>query len=596
MMSAHREIAHGVKKTLFNVGVTAALTILVAIGLAAFINMRDAEESSRRIVHSSRFVAELEELLSQLKDAESGQRGYVITGNPAFLEPYESATRALPGLIENLTEMSAGNEFHRDRVIALGELVSRRYVLLRAAIKLRRDGEPPEAIGRVVGGPGKRIMDDARSLVASMKKDEEAQLEYWTRHWESTSRTTVATMAGGSTLAMAFLLVALVVVRRELDAREAAQKKAEDYGREVEDLYNHAPCAYHSLDAQGRIVRANDTELAWLGYERDELIGKPFASLLSETGRQQFDERFECLKNEDSVHDVEFDLRRKDGSTFPVSLSATAVRDESGRFLMSRVTMFDVTARRSAESRAKQLNVELERRNTQLVAVNQELEGFSYSVSHDLRVPLRAIDGYARMLQEDIDDKLDAEDRRKITVVRESTRKMGQLIDDLLSFSRLGRKPLDMALLDMTGLVREAYHLMQQGAERPLPELRMAELPAAWGDKALLRQVWINLLSNAVKFTAGKERPQIEVGGCKTEEGCLYWVRDNGAGFDMQYADKLFGVFQRLHSQREYPGTGVGLAIVKRAVTRHAGRVRAEGAVGEGATFYFSLPDGGNNE
>ncbi|MGE5526188.1 MAG: sensor histidine kinase [Rhodospirillaceae bacterium] len=584
------------KKPLFNVGVTAALTILVAIGLAAFINMRDAEESSRRIVHSSRFVAELEELLSQLKDAESGQRGYVITGNPAFLEPYESATRALPGLIKSLTEMAAGNESHRDRVIALGELVSQRYVLLRTAIKLRRDGEAPEAIGRVVGGPGKRIMDDARSLVASMKKDEEAQLEHWTRHWESTSRTTVATMAGGSTLAMAFLLVALVVVRRELHAREAAQKKAEDYGREVEDLYNHAPCAYHSLDAQGRIVRANDTELAWLGYERDELIGKPFASLLTETGRRQFDERFECLKNEGSVHDAEFDLRRKDGSTFPVSLSATAVRDESGRFVMSRVTMFDITARRSAESRAKQLNVELERRNTQLVAVNQELEGFSYSVSHDLRVPLRAIDGYARMLQEDIDDKLDAEDRRKITVVRDSARKMGQLIDDLLSFSRLGRKPLNMALLDMTRLVREAYHLMQQGAERPLPELRMAELPAAWGDKALLRQVWINLLSNAVKFTAGRGQPQIEVGGCRTVEGCLYWVRDNGAGFDMKYADKLFGVFQRLHSQQEYPGTGVGLAIVKRAVTRHAGRVRAEGAVGEGATFYFSLPDGGNDE
>ena len=581
------------KKPLLSVGVGAALAVLVAIAVASFNSIRDAGESSRRIQHSLRFLAGVEMLHSQLKDAESGQRGYVITGDRAFLEPYDSATRALPRILTDLRRMTSDDPPQAKRVAALGELIDRRYVLLRQAIGRRARGHLPEVVAQAVGGPGKAIMDEARRVVADIKADEQARLEEWTERWKTTSRYTVLITAAGSAAAMTFLLIALAVMRRQLDAREAAQAKAEAYGREIEDLYERAPCAYHSLDAQGRIVRANATELAWLGYSRDELIGSSFASLLTATGRQQFAERYEGFTRDGgTVHDVEFELRRKDGSLLPVSLSASAVHDAAGRFVVSRSTMFDITARRQAEARAKTLYTELERRNVQLASVNQELEGFSYSVSHDLRVPLRAIDGYTRMLEEDIDHKLDAEDRRKIAVVRESARRMAQLIDDLLSFSRLGRKPLEMSLVDMQELVQGAYAQLEHGSEQPLPALRMDEMPAAWADRALLAQVWLNLLSNAVKFTAKCEEPKIEVGGCKTVDGCLYWVRDNGAGFDMLYVDKLFGVFQRLHGQQEFPGTGVGLAIVKRAITRHAGRVRAEGAVGEGAAFYFSLTDG----
>lgn len=217
---------------------------------------------------------------------------------------------------------------------------------------------------------------------------------------------------------------------------------------------------------------------------------------------------------------------------------------------------------------------------------NRELEAFSYSVSHDLRAPLRAIDGYTRILLEDYAPKLDEEGRRVCGVICDSVNNMGQLIDDLLNFSRLSRAALSPALVDMHALAAAEYR--NTGAAAPAFEL--SPLPPAVGDARLLRQVWVNLISNAVKFSSQREQPMIRVTGQERERDILYTVEDNGAGFDMQYASKLFGVFQRLHSAQEFEGTGVGLAIVQRVVERHGGRVWAESVLGEGATFHFTLP------
>jgi light-regulated signal transduction histidine kinase (bacteriophytochrome) len=216
-----------------------------------------------------------------------------------------------------------------------------------------------------------------------------------------------------------------------------------------------------------------------------------------------------------------------------------------------------------------------------------ELESFSYSVSHDLRAPLRAVDGYARMLEEDYGERLDAEGRRLLGVVRESATRMGRLIDDLLAFSRLGRQEPARRRVDMDALVREAIAEVRAGSDAPI---QASALPAADADPAMLKQVWVNLISNAIKYSSKRAEARVEIGGREDARERVYWVRDNGAGFDMRYADKLFGVFQRLHRAEEFPGTGVGLALVHRVVTRHGGRVWAEGKPGEGACFYFSLP------
>lgn len=234
----------------------------------------------------------------------------------------------------------------------------------------------------------------------------------------------------------------------------------------------------------------------------------------------------------------------------------------------------------------------LERQAIELQTSNKELESFSYSVSHDLRSPLRAIDSFALMLEEDYAGKLDEEGRRYIGVVREGAQKMGRLIDDLLAFSRLGREPINAVSIDLKAGAERAVREVLEAHTGTSPELLMHELPPARGDAALLHHVWVNLIGNAVKYSSKIAAPRIEIGGCIQGSESVYFVKDNGAGFDMRYSEKLFRVFQRLHGADEFPGTGVGLAIVQRVISRHGGRVWGESKPEHGAKFFFTLPQG----
>jgi PAS domain S-box-containing protein len=252
------------------------------------------------------------------------------------------------------------------------------------------------------------------------------------------------------------------------------------------------------------------------------------------------------------------------------------------------VIFMDVTDRKQAE-------IEIQKKTVLLEEANKELESFSYSVSHDLRSPLRAIDGFSRMILKRNADEFDEETRRQFQSIRDNTQMMGQLIDDILDFSRLGRQSLAMSVIDIEGLLKVIWEEILVGNPERQMTLKMDSLPPGMGDQALLRQVFVNILANAVKFTKVREIAVIEAGGYAQDGKIVYYIRDNGVGFDMKYYDKMFGVFQRLHSAADYEGTGIGLALVQRIIHRHGGQVWAQGKVNEGATLYFSLPSSGIN-
>jgi light-regulated signal transduction histidine kinase (bacteriophytochrome) len=248
---------------------------------------------------------------------------------------------------------------------------------------------------------------------------------------------------------------------------------------------------------------------------------------------------------------------------------------------------------RASQHAADQAAASLEEANARLLGVNQELEAFSYSASHDLRAPLRNITGFLQLLRHRIKERIDDESARFLTVMTAETKRMGALIDDLLTFSRVGRAEMNLVPCQLQAVVAEVRQELQADATGRAIEWRIGDLPEVEGDLVLVRQVFSNLLSNALKFSRHRQPAVIEVGAIPPPPGdrmATIFVRDNGAGYDPKYVDKLFGVFQRLHSQRDFEGTGIGLANVKRIVVRHGGRVWSEGAIGAGATFYFTLP------
>ncbi|MHB1285654.1 MAG: sensor histidine kinase [Leptospirales bacterium] len=572
-------------------GIVLAFAIMTGIAVFSYRSINSFVNSSIRVDHTYRVLMAIDRLMADLQDAETGERGFVITGMKSYLIPYNAAISNVGSHFGLLSEILSDHPHEKKFLGSLQAMIRHRLSYSSADIYLRHQSVSPDPKRtQQLMDYGKSDMDRIRKIMSEMKSHELNLLERRAKAVDHRKQTALFAIVAGNILSFAMIGASILFLIRELSRRLSAEEKLRKNSQELQDLYDNAPSGYHSVDPDGLIVRINQTELNWLGYSKEEIEGKKHVwDLMTPDSGLCYQEAFQDLKVTGFIHDLSLEMVKRDHTILPVIFNATAVRSLSGRFLMSRSMVFDNTDRKLAEKQILELNKELNARALQLESSNKELEGFSYSVSHDLRSPLRAIDGFSRILLEDYGKILDQEGMRILSVIRANSQKMGDLIDDLLAFSRLGRKRLEGHLLEMGSLAKAAYEEVSpkdSGSSR----ITIGPLPPVWGDQSLLYQVWVNLLANAVKFSGKGQDPLVTVEGVQKGDEVVYSVRDNGVGFDMQYSGKLFGVFQRLHSAEEFPGTGVGLAIVQRVVARHGGRVWAEGEEGNGATFSFSLP------
>lgn len=523
-----------------------SIPLMFVLGFVALVNQqkRASEEAQALTLRSKEAIVHSNVLFESLLNAESSVRGYVITGDANYLEEYERSIRQIPEEINLLQNLVSDNPQQSAKAERLRAKANERIAKLAEIKNLVGTGKTDEAVARVKSGLGKQSMDEFRGQMNEFLTTEEqlgeARRQELQNSWQQFDWLLVA---GASADLLLALTLAFLFTR--------------GIGRRL------------------RILTENSQALA---------EGKSLAAPLAGTD--------EIAKLDNVFHQMAQALRKAHEELEAKVAERTAELSQTNETLKA-----EITERQKAQEEIKKLNENLERRvverTAQLEAANKELEAFSYSVSHDLRAPLRAVDGFSRILLEDYADKLDDEGRRVLDVIRSNAQNMGQLIDDLLAFSRLGRKQIEAVTIDMNELARDVYAQVEANSDSQPSDLKIQPLPPTSGDCALLRQVFVNLISNALKYSRKKERAAIEVGSSSENGENIYFVRDNGVGFDMKYAGKLFGVFQRLHSADEFEGTGVGLAIVQRIIHRHGGRVWATGELNKGATFYFALPRNG---
>jgi PAS domain S-box-containing protein len=348
-----------------------------------------------------------------------------------------------------------------------------------------------------------------------------------------------------------------------------------------------------TTDLEGRITSWNPGAERMFGHSGHEAIGRSLDLFVPPDRARESKSLLDAACRGERPGPIETVRMRRDGSHVDVSIACSPLLDPEGRMMGVAGILRDISQRRRDEEEIRSLNRDLERRvserTVELEVANQELEAFTYSVSHDLRAPLRALEGFSRIVLEDYSDRLDPEAQRYLNMIRDNTQRMARLIQDLLQLSRLSRQPLERRPVEPAGLVREALEVLAPELEGRPVEFVVGDLPHVEADRGLLKQVFVNLLSNAIKYTRKRTPAHIEIGARDDAGVTVYFVRDDGVGFDMRYATKLFGVFQRMHRAEEYEGTGVGLAIAKRIVNRHGGRIWAESAPDKGSTFSFTL-------
>lgn len=568
----------------------AALIVVPYLAERRQMALRSA--AAERVLHSREVETRALEALAELRNAESAAMAKSLGGTAPLLDA--RLQRSLPAAyaaLDSLQQLTRDNPDQQRRLGRLLENVDRRASDLRALTQADLADAPAIVREMTRDAPieplAREIIDTERQLLLTRQKQEVA-----------ISRT--AELVNRASLAIQLLLLALLtwLIGRGMQRQAVAQSLAQRSQARAGVVLNSVREPIVVLDRNLHVLQHNAAFAELYGADgAADINGQPLTAIGNGAWRnEEVQRRLGDVANRSrELWDFPVDQHSSDGVSRTMLLNATRMPLPDSDDVAVLLTASDVSAQNAARREILELNRQLQGKVDQVSDVNRELEAFSYSVSHDLRAPLRHIGGFADKLGRHLGDVQDEKTARYLQVIGDSARRMSQLIDDLLVYSRLGRSAMRLQPVDMQSIVAEKRALLQANAEADNPDHRIqweiAPLPVVVGDENMLRQVWLNLLGNAVKYSSRSEPAVIRVQSQRLDDGGYrFEVSDNGAGFDMAYADKLFGVFQRLHGAGEFEGTGIGLASVRRVIVRHGGDIGARSAPDEGATFWFTLP------
>ena len=558
-------------------------------------------QSTHLIEHTYQVLAATESLRSSIEDAETGQRGYLLTGEQRYLAPYSEALSSIVVSQAKLQGLMTGNAQQQVRLAALDGATAVKLAELHQTIELRRTSGLAAALEVVRSGEGQQAMDDIRRITSALQEEEHRMLAQ--RSSEAEAQVVRSRGLGGlnGIAILGLLTLATIAIERDTRKRARVEEALRDSEEQFRQVFEESPSGILLIEEDQRVRRANPALCRLLGSTEEELqhLAHPsmtahgsLLNLMFETGW--------IAPGEQTRFDAEQEYVTKSGSTAWVNVHATKLYNSHGRAVCNLALIEDITERKKSDQEIRLLNDSLERRvlqrtaeavesNQELASANRELEAFAYSVSHDLRAPLRSVDSFSQIILDEYSDKLDEEGAGYLRRIRAGAQHMGQLISDLLNLSRVSRGVLTREPVDLSSMASTIVNELRD--QDPLRNVNIEITPAIQADcdARLVRVVMNNLIGNAWKFTGKRKEACIKFGANGEEGHVVYYVRDNGAGFDMAYVSQLFTPFQRLHQTSEFAGTGIGLATVQRIIQRHGGRIWVESSVENGATFYFTL-------
>jgi PAS domain S-box-containing protein len=564
-----------------------AIISLIMVVIVSRESQEQFHEATREVVHTREVLQKLGEISASLSEVESAARSFAISGKQSHLDPFFTAAKGVPPKVDELKVLLQADADALQSVSQVEPVIARHVKVMKDMVELGNKNLFRGISQRKLTDEGNKLMEEILTTFSTLEKTQRTK--------RGRQETTLAVRAqkvtdvslAGSVLAIGLVLTFGISALRAMHGRGKAQEK-------LDRFLGSMPDALVIVNAEGKIISCNARTAKLFGYSERELQGESMALLVPERVRQtqrQYYANF-FLERGERVAEMTLELcgLRKDGREFPVEISTRPLAAEKGLLVTSAIR--DITERKRVEKQISELNKELKDRAAELETANKELEAFSYSVSHDLRSPLQNIDSFSQILVEEYANRLDTDGREYVQRLRGSCQHMEEIIDALLALSNMTRHELMPENCDLTAVAKGiATELKQKDPDR-LVDWVIAEGLNVEGDVRLLRVVLENLLGNAWKFTAKRPRARIEFGALPQSNGArTYFVRDDGAGFDMARAEHLFSPFKRLHDQAQFRGTGIGLATVQRVIHRHRGKIWAEGAVDHGATFCFTLTE-----